>query len=112
MSRFNNLHDTYRRSKKLADKLVQDQLIAERRCEDENAESKTKHNAQQAEDDIMMNGSPGMNWTKESELFPNYPKVAPPETPVKGTTKDFETDILKKFPETDIFIIQVKLTEL
>ena len=107
MSRFNNLHDTYRRSRKIADKLVQDQIIAERQNEDKNGESKTEQNAEHAAEENTVNGYPGVNWTKESELFPNYPKVAPPETAVKGTTEDFETDILEKFPETDIFIIQV-----
>ena len=89
MSRINNLHNTYRRTTQISEKILQDQFAA--RCN---------------------NSQGGISLTSEMQndvkpsAFQSNPHIASPETHVEGVTKDFNAHVLEKFPQMDFLLLQ------
>ena len=88
MSRINNLHNTYQRTLLISDKILQDQFAAR----------------QKSPFDDMCNG---IDQGIKPSSFPANPYIAQPGTKVEGVTKDFDAQVLEKFPEMDILMLQV-----
>lgn len=95
MSRINNLHNTYQRTNQIGEKILQDQFASRNKS--------SEPGAIQTKDMSICNG---INYETKSRLVHN-PYIAQPGTKVEGVTKDFNAQILERFPEVDFLLLQV-----
>ena len=89
MSRINNLHNTYRRTTRISEKILQDQFAA-------------KYSNSQGGTNL----SNRMQYEVKPPLFQSTPHIAPSGTKVEGVTKDFNAQVLEKFPQMDFLLLQ------